>query len=68
MVKRTKLEIYGYAKCGTMKDFAAFIGISPVALWEWVVKRRKPSKSHAQLVERLTNGEITETYLREVMD
>jgi DNA-binding transcriptional regulator YdaS (Cro superfamily) len=68
MIKRTKLEIYAYAQYGTIKDFSEIIGVTPVTLWKWIVKRAKPSKRHAQNIERLTNGAITEDYLRNRMD
>lgn len=68
MIKRTKLEIYAYSKYGTIKDFAKFIGVTPITLWYWIVKRTKPSKRNAQHIEKLTDGDITEDYLRNKMD
>jgi DNA-binding transcriptional regulator YdaS (Cro superfamily) len=68
MIKRTMLEIYAYSKYGSMKEFANFIGITPVTLWQWIVKRKRPSKRNAQYVEKITDGVITEEYLRDRMD
>lgn len=68
MIKRTKLEIYAYTKYGTLKDFSEVIGVTPITLWKWIVKRAKPSKRHALQIEKLTDGAITEEYLRNRMD
>lgn len=63
-MKKTKLEIYAYTNYGSVNKFAEAINLSPIAIWYWLRKIYKPSVKHAKMIEKLTNGEITEDYLR----